>query len=93
MGRPELEKAITALGTGGVLVLPEWDRATQSMLDGIQIIQRVAHGALVNRFGSRLKTPVACGAHICAKVARESPRRISSASERADSCSYMAAAA
>jgi DNA invertase Pin-like site-specific DNA recombinase len=31
-----------------VLVLPEWDRATRSMLDGIQIIQRVAaRGALV----------------------------------------------
>jgi DNA invertase Pin-like site-specific DNA recombinase len=48
MGRPQLEKAIAALGTGDVLVLPEWDRATRSMLDGIQIIQRVAaRGALV----------------------------------------------
>jgi DNA invertase Pin-like site-specific DNA recombinase len=48
MGRPELEKAIAALGTGDVLVLPEWDRATRSMLDGIQIIQHVATcGALV----------------------------------------------
>ena len=42
MGRPQLEKAIAALGTGDVLVLPESDRATRSMLDGIQIIQRVA---------------------------------------------------
>lgn len=47
MGRPELEKAIAVLGTGDVLVLPESDRATRSMLDGIQIIQRVAaRGAL-----------------------------------------------
>jgi Resolvase, N terminal domain len=47
-GQPELEKAIAALGTGDVLVLPEWDRATRSMLDGIQIIQRAAaRGALV----------------------------------------------
>jgi DNA invertase Pin-like site-specific DNA recombinase len=47
-GRPELEKAIAAVGTGDVLVLPEWDRATRSMLDGIQIIERVAaRGALV----------------------------------------------
>jgi hypothetical protein len=31
-----------------VLVLPEWDRATRSMLDGIQIIQRAAaRGALM----------------------------------------------
>jgi DNA invertase Pin-like site-specific DNA recombinase len=27
--RPELEKAINALGTGDVLVLAEWDRATR----------------------------------------------------------------
>ena len=54
MGRPQLEKAITALGTGDVLVLPEWDRATRSMLDGIQIIQRVAtRGALVKFSTSR----------------------------------------
>ena len=42
MRRPELEKAIEALGTGDVLVLAEWDRATRSMLDGIRIIERVA---------------------------------------------------
>lgn len=47
-GRPELEKAIDALGTGDVLVLAEWDRATRSMLDGIQIMQRVhARGAAI----------------------------------------------
>jgi len=40
-GRPELEKAIDALGTGDVLVLAEWDRATRSMTDGIAIMQRV----------------------------------------------------
>jgi DNA invertase Pin-like site-specific DNA recombinase len=47
-GRPELEKAIDALGTGDVLVVAEWDRATRSMMDGIAIIDRVlARGALV----------------------------------------------
>ncbi len=40
--RPELEKAIDALGLGDVLVIAEWDRATRSMTDGINIIQRVA---------------------------------------------------
>src|SRR4051812_264330 len=40
--RPQLEKAIEALGHGDVLVLAEWDRATRSMLDGIRIIERVA---------------------------------------------------
>ena len=47
-GRPELEKAIDALGTGDVLVLAEWDRATRSMIDGIAIMQRVAvRGAVI----------------------------------------------
>ena len=46
--RPELEKAISALGTGDVLVLAEWDRATRSMIDGVAIIERInARGALV----------------------------------------------
>ena len=42
MKRPQLERAIEALGKGDVLVLAEWDRATRSMLDGIRIIERVA---------------------------------------------------
>ena len=47
-GRPQLEKAIDALGTGDVLVVAEWDRATRSMMDGIAIIDRVIdRGALV----------------------------------------------
>lgn len=47
-GRPQLERAIDALGTDDVLVIAEWDRATRSMMDGITIIQRVAdHGATV----------------------------------------------
>src|SRR5262245_44254480 len=47
-GRPQLEKAINALGPGDVLVLAEWDRATRSMLDGIRIMERVYDsGALV----------------------------------------------
>lgn len=47
-GRPQLEKAIDALGTGDVFVIAEWDRATRSMMDGITIIQRVAdRGATV----------------------------------------------
>lgn len=40
--RPQLEKAIDALGHDDVLVIAEWDRATRSMMDGIGIIQRVA---------------------------------------------------
>ena len=46
--RPELEKAISALGTGDVLMLAEWDRCTRSMIDGVAIIERInARGALV----------------------------------------------
>jgi DNA invertase Pin-like site-specific DNA recombinase len=47
-GRPQLEKAIDALGTDFVLVVSEWDRATRSMQDGLSIIQRVAdRGAMI----------------------------------------------
>ena len=47
-GRPELEKAIDALGAGDVFMIAEWDRVTRSMMDGIAIIQRVAdRGATV----------------------------------------------
>ena len=47
-GRPQLEKAIDALGRGDVFVIAEWDRATRSMMDGITIIQRVSdRGATV----------------------------------------------
>ncbi len=47
--RPELEKALSAVPTGGTLVIAEWDRATRSMLDGIAIIDRV------NRMGAFVK--------------------------------------
>ncbi len=47
-GRPQLEKAIDALGTDDILVVAEWDRATRSMMDGIKIIDRIAtRGALI----------------------------------------------
>ena len=46
--RPELEKAIDELGTGDVLVVAEWDRATRSMMDGVAIIERIAaRGAFI----------------------------------------------
>lgn len=47
-GRPELDKAIDALGTDDILIVAEWDRATRSMQDGIAIIQRLSdRGALI----------------------------------------------
>jgi DNA invertase Pin-like site-specific DNA recombinase len=46
--RPQLENAIDALGIGDVLVVPEWDRATRSMIDGVAIIDRLhKRGALI----------------------------------------------
>jgi DNA invertase Pin-like site-specific DNA recombinase len=46
--RPQLEKAIDGLGTGDVLVVAEWDRATRSMVDGIAIIERISkRGCLI----------------------------------------------
>lgn len=46
--RPQLEKAIASLGTGDILMVAEWDRATRSMWDGLAIMQRVAaRGAFI----------------------------------------------
>lgn len=63
--RPELERAITSLPTGGTLVIAEWDRATRSMLDGIAIMTRVYQmGALVkvlDRPYLDLTTPIGKG--------------------------------
>ena len=39
--RPQLERAIDQLGTGDVLVVAEWNRATRSMMDGVAIIERI----------------------------------------------------
>ena len=33
--RPQLERAIKSLGTGDVLLVAEWDRATRSMMDAL----------------------------------------------------------
>jgi DNA invertase Pin-like site-specific DNA recombinase len=47
-GRPQLAKAIDELGTGDVLVVAEWDRATRSMMDGVHLIERInKRGALI----------------------------------------------
>lgn len=64
-GRPELEKAIDALGTGDILVVAEWDRATRSMLDGVAIIERInTRGAMLkvlDRPYLDLTTPIGRG--------------------------------
>ena len=47
-GRPQLEKAIDALGKGDILVVAEWDRATRSMMDGVRLIERIGtRGAMI----------------------------------------------
>ena len=40
-GRPELARALADLDAGDELVIAEWDRATRSMWDGLQIIKAV----------------------------------------------------
>src|SRR5262245_41684517 len=63
--RPQLDKAIEALGMGDVLVLAEWDRVTRSILDGIKIIERVAaRGATFKALDRKwldLTTPIGRG--------------------------------
>ena len=64
-GRPELEKAIDALGKGDILIVAEWDRATRSMMDGVAIIERIhARGALIKVLDNPhpdLTTPIGRG--------------------------------
>src|SRR5277367_6831028 len=40
-GRPQLARALADLDSGDELVIAEWDRATRSMWDGLQIIKAV----------------------------------------------------
>jgi DNA invertase Pin-like site-specific DNA recombinase len=40
-GRPQLARALDDLDAGRELVIAEWDRATRSMWDGLQIIKHV----------------------------------------------------
>ncbi|MEM1236346.1 MAG: recombinase family protein [Pseudomonadota bacterium] len=64
-GSLQLEKAVEALGTGGVFVVAERDRATRSMMDGITITYRAAdRGATVKEQGKpwlNLATPLEKG--------------------------------
>lgn len=86
-GRPELEKAIDALGIDGVLVVAEWDRATRSMIDGLAIMQRVAdRGAAVKVLDKPhldLTTPIGRGflAFLSAMAEDERERTLRRASE------------
>ena len=41
VGRPQLKKALDSLAPGDELVIAEWDRATRSMWDGLQILKEI----------------------------------------------------
>lgn len=46
--RPKLKKAISALNADDVLVVAEWDRATRSYIDGLQIMSEIGErGAMI----------------------------------------------
>src|SRR5689334_23349961 len=40
-GRPQLRTALDSLAPGDELVIAEWDRATRSMWDGLQILKEI----------------------------------------------------
>jgi DNA invertase Pin-like site-specific DNA recombinase len=64
-GRPNLAKALEALAPGDELVIAEWDRATRSMWDGLQIIKAVIDAGATLRVLDRsyidLATPMGRG--------------------------------
>ena len=86
-GRPQLEKAIDALGTDDVLVVAEWDRATRSMMDGIQIMLRIARRGSAIRVLDKphldLTTPIGRGflAFLSALAEDERERIVARAAE------------
>ena len=92
MGRPQLEKAIDALGTGDVLVVAEWDRATRSMMDGVHIIERIhARGAMIKVLDKPhldLTTPIGRGfiAFLSALAEYERQRIVKRANGRPSCC-------
>jgi DNA invertase Pin-like site-specific DNA recombinase len=63
-GRLQLARALDDLDTGDELVIAEWDRATRSMWDGLQIIKTVIAGAsikVLDRSYIDLATPMGQG--------------------------------
>jgi DNA invertase Pin-like site-specific DNA recombinase len=64
-GRPELARALDDLDTGDELVIAEWDRATRSMWDGLQIIKAVIDAGasikVLDRSYIDLETPMGGG--------------------------------
>ena len=64
-GRPELARALDELDAGDELVIAEWDRATRSMWDGLQIIKAVIDAGasikVLDRSYIELETPMGRG--------------------------------
>jgi DNA invertase Pin-like site-specific DNA recombinase len=64
-GRPQLAAALDDLDAGDELVIAEWDRATRSMWDGLQIITTVIDAGasikVLDRSYIDLKTPMGRG--------------------------------
>jgi DNA invertase Pin-like site-specific DNA recombinase len=64
-GRPELARALDDLDTSDELVIAEWDRATRSMWDGLQIIKAVIDAGaaikVLDRSYIDLETPMGRG--------------------------------
>ena len=64
-GRPELARALADLDTGDEFVIAEWDRATRSMWDGLQIIKAVIDAGasikVLDRSYIDLETPMGRG--------------------------------
>ena len=79
-GRPELAAALGELDHGDELVIAQWDRATRSMWDGLQIIKAVIDAGAVIKVLDRnyidLTTPMGRGfmAMMSAMAVRRSTR-------------------
>ena len=64
-GRPQLRKALERLAPGDELVIAEWDRATRSMWDGLQILKEIIDAGaticVLDRAYIDLRSPIGRG--------------------------------
>ena len=95
-GRPQLRKALDSLAPGDELVIAEWDRATRSMWDGLQILKEIIDAGATIRVLDRdyidLTSPIGRGFMAFISAMAEAANASSTSSSGRQSSSRIARA-